>query len=316
MGETPFHLASLQAHDEIARLLAANGAHKKPPQFPVIRGEYIGQDRPGWKPQIFAPGLVSAYAPIHGCVTLTPDGKEIYWSVVDFQKRGSTIYCMKMVDGRWTKPEVPPFSSQFSDDVPFCAPGGEKLYFLSSRPLSAGAEPGDENIWVMERYGNGWGEPVAIKGAVNGMDLHWQFSVAGDGAIYFASSEGGGLGLNDIYRSGLRNGEYQAAENLGEAINSEVADFAPYISADESFLVFTSVNRPQGSGLYISYRKKDGAWTEAEYMGDTFGDGALLTTMSADGKYLFFTGRREGRKGVFWVDAALIDDWNPVKRKR
>ena len=51
--------------------------------------------------------------------------------------------------------------------------------------------------------------------------------------------------------------------------------------------------------LMIVFKKNDETWTKTKYMGETFGDDALLTTMSPDGKYLFFTGWREGRKGVF-----------------
>ena len=98
-------------------------------------------------------------------------------------------------------------------------------------------------------------------------------------------------------------------------INSEFPDFAPYISPDQSYIIFTSMNRPEGSGLFISFNKKDGTWTKARYMGEVFGADALLTTMSPDGKYLFFTGRREGRKGVFWVDAKIIENLKPEKLK-
>jgi hypothetical protein len=41
-----------------------------------------------------------------------------------------------------------------------------------------------------------------------------------------------------------------------------------------------------------------------------------LTTMSPDGKYLFFTGRRAGRKGVFWVDAMWIEEMDPGRQNR
>jgi Tol biopolymer transport system component len=43
-------------------------------------------------------------------------------------------------------------------------------------------------------------------------------------------------------------------------------------------------------------------------MGETTGVGALLTALSPDGKYLFFTSRSEGRKDVFWVDAKFIEE--------
>jgi ankyrin repeat protein len=311
MGETPYNLATKKKKHEIIVLLSEKGANPSPSEFPMIKGEYLGQPEPGLKPDIFAPGLVSAYAPIHGCPTFSTDGKEIYWSVVDFEKRGSTIYCTLKNNGKWSKPALPSFSSLYSDDVPYCSPEGDKLFFLSNRPVEPNDEPSKENIWVMHRLGDSWDSPKPIGSAINGMDLHWQFSVTEHGAIYFGSSSGAGLGLNDIYRSELVDGTYQRPQNLGRAINSEYSDFAPFIAPDESFLIFTSMGRPAGSGLYISFRNKDGSWSEAKYMDEPFGSEALLTTMSPDGKYMFFTGRREGRKGVFWVDARILESFKP-----
>jgi Tol biopolymer transport system component len=92
------------------------------------------------------------------------------------------------------------------------------------------------------------------------------------------------------------------------AFASDFSDDVPFVSPDQSYIIFTSRGRPEGSGLFISYKKDDGNWTKAKYMGEPFGDDALLTTISPNGKYLFFTGRREGRKGVFWVDAKIIDE--------
>lgn len=311
MGATPFNLASENNQQEVMASLINKGADRKPPQFPVIRGKYLGQNKPGKVPEIFGPGLVSAYAPIHGCVTFTPDGREMYWSIVDFQKRGSTIFQMKMINGKWTQPDLPAFASKFSDDVPFVSPDGKKLYILSNRPVQEGAGQGKENIWVMEKHASSWVHAKPVGTAINKMGLHWQFSVARDGTIYFASNDGTGLGLNDIYQSKLVNGEYQEPQNLGEAINSEFTDFAPYISPDQSYIIFTSRGRSEGSGLFISFTKDNGNWTKAKSMGETFGADALLTTISPDGKYLFFTGRKEGRKGVFWVDAKVIEELKP-----
>lgn len=311
LGERPFNLASRNDHEQVMQLLIEKGADQSPPRFPVIKGKYLGQEKPGTTPEVFGPGLVSGHAPVHGSVTFTPDGKEMYWSVVDFEKRGSTVYGMKMKSGRWSKPRPPSFASEYSDDVPFVSPDGKRLYFLSNRPLTEGGVPGKENIWFIEREGADWGNARPLGPAVNSMDLHWQFSLTSDATIYFGTSEGTGKGLNDIFRSELKNGKYQEPENLGDAINTEHADFAPYISPDESFLIFTSRGRPDGSGLFISFRGKDGTWTQASYLGETIGSEALLTTFSPDGKYLFFTGRREGRKGVFWVDAGIIEEPEP-----
>lgn len=309
IGASPYNLALENDKKKVMEILIANGANSDAQQFPDIHGEYLGQQKPGIIPEVFGPGLISAYLPIHGCVSFSSDGTEVYWSVVDFHKRGSSIYHMKMINGKWSKPEIPTFafSSEYSDDVPFISPDGTKLYFLSNRPVIEGGDPAKENIWFMERKKDKWVNASPVGPAINKMGLHWQFSVADNATIYFASDDGSGYGLNDIYCSKLENNEYQNPKNLGDSINSKHVDFAPYISPDESFLVFSSTNRAEGSGLYISF-KKDGSWSKAEYLGNLFGDQAILTTMSPDGKYLFFTGRKDGRKGVFWVDAKIIKE--------
>jgi ankyrin repeat protein len=311
LGRTALHLAREGGHQKVVDLLVRRGADQGPPVFPLLEGDYIGQEPPGAIPRIFAPGLVSSYEPVHGCVTFSPEGDEVYWSIVDFARRGSRILGMRREDGRWTAPEPAPFGSSFSDDVPFFAPDGRRIYFLSTRPLEEGADPGKENIWFARRDDDGWSPSRAVGPEVNSMDLHWQFSVSRNGNLYFASSAGGGRGLNDIYCARRVEGGFAAPENLGHSVNSELSDFAPLISPDESFLVFSSVNRPDGRGevdLYITFRDQEGEWSPARNLGPQINTtaGELLTTLSPDGRYLFFSGRRDGRKGVFWVETRAL----------
>jgi Tol biopolymer transport system component len=256
---------------------------------------------------------VSSYAAVHGVVTFSPSGQEVVWSVVDPARRASALLRMVVRDGRWGPPESPAFSSTSSDDVPFFSPDGSRLFFLSDRPSQEGTGRSKENIWYVERAGEGWSEASLLDTPANEMDLHWQFSLSRDGTLFFASSDGRGMGLNDIWRSALVDGVYQEPENLGPAINSPHPDFAPFIAPDESFLIFTSVDRPEGSGgsdLYVSFRDLGGSWTEAVNLGEPVNSpgGELLASRSPDGRYLFFTGMRDGRKGTFWVEARVVED--------
>jgi hypothetical protein len=313
LGKTAFNLASENEQGGVIDLLIRTGADQSMPRFPLLRGEFLGQQKPGTRPKLFAPGIVSSYAPVHGCVTFSPDNLSFFWSIVDIEKRGSTILQMRTEGDLWKAPQVAPFASRFSDDVPYFSPDGSRLYFLSNRPSEGSGTSNKENIWFVEQEeAGGWSQPQMIGPQVNEMDLHWQFSVARDGTLYFASSSGAGQGLNDIYSSRYSNSRYSKPENLGDVINSELADFAPLIAPDQSFLIFSSTNRPDGFGevdLYVSFKKADESWTVARNLGPTVNSehGELLSTLSPDGKLLFFTGRREGRKGVFWVDSGLIE---------
>ncbi|MFC2118799.1 ankyrin repeat domain-containing protein [Bacteroidota bacterium] len=312
MGETALNLARKNQHQSVAELLIGEGAKDEPAVFPVLKADYLGQEKTSKEVEVFAPGLVSSYSPVHGSVVFSASGNLALWSIVDFKKRGSSVLCMERINNIWSPPKEAFFSSGYSDDVPFFHPGKDIIYFLSNRPVIEGGTSGKENIWYIKKIAEEWTDPVIISPKINSMDLHWQFSVAENGNIYFASSSSGGKGLNDIFFSEFSDGEYSLPVNLGESINSQYADFAPLISPDEDFLIFTSIDRPDSNGgtdLYISFKEESGAWSKSVNMGSEINSdgGELLTTISPDGKYLFFTGRRFNRKGVFWVDSGIID---------
>jgi hypothetical protein len=46
----------------LAVLIIARGislAQEKSEEFPILKGPYLGQKRPGMKPEVFAPGIIS-----------------------------------------------------------------------------------------------------------------------------------------------------------------------------------------------------------------------------------------------------------------
>jgi Tol biopolymer transport system component len=122
---------------------------------------------------------------------------------------------------------------------------------------------------MVKRKGKTWGEPIHLGKDINSDSQDYYPMMTSIGILYF-SSQREGPGTNNIYRSELVNGKYAKAVKLGEAINTEHREFDPYISPDESILIFTS-SRPEGFGsgdLYISFKDKTGKWTKAKNMGD------------------------------------------------
>ena len=154
----------------------------------------------------------------------------------------------------------------------------------------------------------GWSEPINVGQPVNSAVDEYYVSLTKDGTIYFASNRAGGLGSFDIYRSRLADGHYIKPENLGASINTKYLEHDPFIAPDESYLLFTSVDRPGGFGtgdLYISTRKKDGTWTKSKNLGKAFNTNGydFCPIVSPDGKYFFFT-----RKGdIYWVSTKAIE---------
>jgi hypothetical protein len=207
-----------------------------------------------------------------------------------------TIAVSRFRNGRWTEPEVAPFSGRYSDADPCISPDGKQLFFISNRPVD-GKPKTDYDIWVMDKTPSGWGEPRDLGAPVNGPGADYYPSIAANGTLYFSSVRPGGKGSMDLYRARLVEGKYSEIENLGDAINTQFSEVDAVVAPDESFIIFSGFGRPDdqnGRGdLYISYHR-DGAWTPARNLGPAVNTAArdFCPALSPDGRYLFFSSER------------------------
>lgn len=250
-----------------------------------LRGPYLGQEPPGLRPEVFAPGLVSTRGNIEYACTISPAGDEIYFN------RGTQIMVSRLGEGGWTVPEPAPFTREYGGYEAHIAPDGRRLWF--------GRGP---EIWVMERSGDGWG-----KAELFGPGMF--ATTTRDGTVYFtdiSGEEDSGV----IRRSRLVGGRRGAPELVGGGVNSPSIDAHPSVAPDESFLIFDSF-RPGGLGLsdfWISFRA-DGDWSEPVHLGEevnTPGEN-VCATLSPDGAYLFFTANND----IYWVSAGILDALRP-----
>ena len=246
--------------------------------------------KPLSEPTIFGEGVVST-GDYDSHPAFTPDGKTLYFlrSTPNFNLW--TILITRFEKGKWSTPEVAPFSGMYSDADPFITPDGSRFYFISNRPVTGKSKP-DLDIWVMEKAGAGWSEPKNLGAPFSSSGNEWYPTVAANGTIYFGSDREGGKGRTDLYRSRLVNGKYSEAENLGDLINTQFNEFEPLIAFDESFLIFMAGGRADGRGgfdLYISYHR-DGGWTKPANLGDRINSpgNEYSPTISPDGKYFFW----------------------------
>jgi ankyrin repeat protein/Tol biopolymer transport system component len=315
-GATPLSVAEREGHEEIVRVLLAKGAKRGAAGLPDLKGEYLGQRKPGMKPELFAPDIVSTEKNELNAV-FAPDEKEFYFTRRSSSPGGSgTIMFMEDQNGRWTRPRSASFSGTYSDVDMFISRNGEELFFCSNRPLPGDKEPKkDTDIWVVRRKGSGWDKPRHLGWPVNSDRNDYYPTLTHSGTLYFSSHREGSKGENDIFRAEYADGGYAAPANLGDAINTEYREFDPFIAPDESFLIFSS-GRPGGRGeadLYISFRRSDGTWSQAQNMGEAVNSSASDYTpmLSPDGKYLFFTSGRAGVDDIYWVDAGILRKFRP-----
>jgi Tol biopolymer transport system component len=225
----------------------------------------------------------------------TPDGRTVYFSK-NLGDRIGVILVAHQVGGKWSTPEVAPFSGRYSDYDPFVAPDGARLYWISNRPVN-GKEKDDYDIWMVEQQGGRWGAPVHLDAPINTDAQEFYPTVSAKGTLYFSSTRPGGKGRGgDIYRAKAAGSRFGTPESLGDSVNSPTHDADPYIAPDESFLVFSSYGRDDAVGdgdLYVSFNR-GGSWGAARHLQHGINTPAreYCPIVSPDGKWFYFTSFR------------------------
>jgi len=245
------------------------------------------------EPRIFGEGVIST-RDYESSITFTPDGKVAYFvkSTPDLSFR--VILMSRLEKGKWTTPEVASFSGEYSDSDPCFSPDGTKLYFASRRPVEGTAPKADNDIWVVEKTSSGWGAPRHL--SMNTASQETSPAVTADGTLYFSSNRPGGKGAADIYRAKLVNGDYTAAENVGEPINAPGPEVQVFVTPEDDMLILAALGRPDGQGsldLYLS-RRVDGAWSKVINLGNKINSQGVDSAprISADRHTFYWTSTR------------------------
>jgi hypothetical protein len=319
-GSTALHLAAAADETQIVAILKEKGASEAPEKYVRITGDYLGQKKPGSTPVLFAPGILFITHRPHGCITFSPDGKEIYWVGALTFGANQKIWMMNKVKDHWSPPRVVPLEATYKYGGPAVSPDGKRFFFVVHKTSGSNGQKINRDIWYQEKNASGWGEVINPGTPLNSDKSETGPSVSRKGNIYFYSFDiEGGFGSVDIYRSMLTKNGYEKPENIGDSVNTKFTETLPYIAPDESYLLFSSM-RPEGYGdydLYVSYQKKNGTWTKAKNMGKTINTSSaeIAPAVSPDGKYLFFMSRRNGIGEFFWVDAKIISQIKPMELK-
>lgn len=259
-----------------------------------LSGPYLGQELPDTTPRIFAPGIISTNLHEDGAPCFTPNGNNIYWRV--YGKQQSKLLYIELKDNVWSSPRMSNFQGNYSTGRMFISPNGEKLFFSTNRPTNIGDEPMKTyDFWMANSKGDAWDKPVRLPETINSEYNELDISISNKGTIFF-NRQGSPENDFDILYSEFINGEFSEPQSIGEPINTEFAEAAPYIAPDESYLIFTS-DRPGGYGqtdLWISFKSADDTWTDPINLGDKINSEYMdkFTSVSTDKKFLFFVSSR------------------------
>jgi Tol biopolymer transport system component len=266
---------------------------------------FPGKETPGDTPIVFAPGIVSLPKTREGSITFSPNGRELYFTKAD----STAIYLMQMVfDGtNWSAPDRWEKSGGYRSAEAFITEKGDELYFVSNR--HAPNAKGSGRIWKSVRpSGQAWSTPEMVSIPVNTDKGLWFPSVSRSKNIFFGAylDSIGNFGKSDIY---LFHEGGDKVVNLGAIINSPYEEWDPFVSPDESYLLFES-DRPGGYGgtdIYVSIRKND-AWQTPVNLGPTVNTSAyeVAAKVSPDGRFLFFDRPFKNEQDIHWVSADVL----------
>lgn len=177
----------------------------------------------------------------------------------------NVIYFSKKESGEWSPPvDITDLIGSNRDCESTCLnKDGTELY-LYKRDEYVG------NIYVSYYQNDHWSKIKKLNKNINTKYYESSASLSNDGkTLYFTSNRPGGIGQQDIYKSEKdKNGEWGPAINLGKTINTPYNETAPFITANDSLLFFSSEGHFNMGGFDNFKSQKSGnSWSTPENLG-------------------------------------------------
>jgi tetratricopeptide (TPR) repeat protein len=209
------------------------------------------------------------------------------------------IYISNKNDGnRWKKArQISGINGEENDAAIGLSADGQELFIYED-------EHGEGNIYHSKLKGDAWTTPQKMGSDINTKFWEPSASMTSDGnVLYFVSDRPGGLGGRDIYRcKKLPNGEWSLAQNLGNVINTEYDEDAPFISIDGKTLYFSSKGHKTMGGfdiMFAPHSEEDNSWGAPINIGAPINtpDDDIFYVTTPDEKRAYYSSAKEGGFG-------------------
>ena len=178
------------------------------------------------------------------------------------------LYNSKLSDNYWSMPKLVDLSWRnntlnmgtinFSTD-------GKTMYFTGCYwPNGFGSC----DIYKSGSVGGKWLPPQNMGSTINTATWDSQPIISSDNKrLYFSSKRVGGKGGSDIWMAiKLQSGQWSPPINMGDSINTDRDEMAPFLHADGKTLYFASTGHPGMGGydLFVSRQDETGIWSQAK----------------------------------------------------
>jgi hypothetical protein len=266
-------------------------------------GSYFGQALPGSVPKLLAPDIFSNTTGYHSAVSFNHNLSIAVWSEM---RTNHNMMISYFIDGSWTSPQNLDFGFEEGvGDAVFRSRSSE-LYFLANRNSEGQVSP-REFIWTTSFKNGQWDAPSLLPEAITQYQTHWNCSVATSGNIYFTVESSTEPLQQNIYFCEKKEGGYLDPVHLNSLLNTPGIKLTPCISADESYLLFSSRNLNHADmDIYISFKDDLGEWLPARRLEEPINSDRhdLGPILSPDEQVMFFISQRNGKSSIFWVNTS------------
>jgi len=194
---------------------------------------------------------------------ITPDESVLYFTsrrsggVGNLQDGDGKYYedvyvSQKMNDGSWGDPKNigPPINTSTHDAcVALSFDGNQMIIYRTAADMLTG------DLYLCHTDYSGWTPPQKLGPEINTPFIETSACFSTDtSVIYFSSNKPGGFGGKDLYRiKKLPNGRWSLPQNLGQTINTDRDEDAPFLHPDGTTLYFSSKGH-NTMGAYDIYK--------------------------------------------------------------
>jgi hypothetical protein len=205
-------------------------------------------------------------------ITISSDGKEIYYTLLDgWPANIMRINCFRYVGNSWQGPTL-----AFEG---FGCPGlsvNDSTMYMQKDVNGLGC------TYYATRTSTGWSTPVRLLSS--NLQSHY-FQETQFKNYYLGSNPGGNTDICKL----VINNQDTTIQSLGKPINKSDTENDFFIARDESYIIFFRLTTPYD--LFISYHKTNGKWTNPKSFGSNINTNIYecCPFVTSDNKYLFFT---------------------------
>ena len=294
---------------QLAMLSLILGACQVNQKQEPVEIDYLGSPLPENIPEVYLPGVISKQGRFEMGFTMSPDGKTMVYGVAHESDTGQTnLYFIQKQQVGWSLSKTDPLPQNHNVFFPMFGPEGKQFYFARGKP------DGDTDLWMAELSDGAIKGAKPFVGEVNSAYREAGHGQAQNGTFLFTSNRDqaqpwGG----DVYQR-HPDGTVEKVETL----SSEWDEESLFLSPKGDFVIVQAW-KPEFNGkhdLYISYRMKNGAWSNSERLNEEINTAEIEQRpfVGPDLKYLFFSrmSTKQNREetlfdsDIFWLSTKKV----------